>query len=129
MSQHRSLKSLQHRVSSRQHQPSLKPAGCGLVGAVVRDAAALSATTESQSKLLLAQKVKPGAEVAAEREQSGRAGVEASARLLLWQLLQASLQAQMQTQQCRQHQMDLCTISRGGAVGLLTVAHAAPAKD
>ena len=73
--------------------------------------------------------MKPGAGVAAEREQSGRAGVEASARLLLWQLLQASLQARTQTQQCRQHRMDLCTISRGGAVGLLTGALAAPAKD
>ena len=53
MSQHRSLRSLQHRVSSRQRQPSLKLAGCGRVDAAVRDAAALSATTESQSKLLL----------------------------------------------------------------------------
>ena len=73
--------------------------------------------------------MKPEAEVAAEREQSGRAGVEASARLLLWQLLQASLQARTQTQQCRQHQMDRCTISRGGAVGLLRGAHVAPVKD
>ena len=53
MSQHRSLRSLQHRASSRQPQPSPKPAGCGVAGVVVRGAAALSATMELQSKMLL----------------------------------------------------------------------------